>query len=68
MASMKHERFKSDGEGSRRHKVEGKIAAGLGIGAVGYALHEHHEKKKEKKEMEELEKKHEDETGKHKEH
>lgn len=51
-----HHKAKSEGEDSGRHKLEGKIAGGLGVGAVGYALHEHHEKKKEKKEMEELEK------------
>ncbi|BBN07215.1 hypothetical protein MPTK1_4g01990 [Marchantia polymorpha subsp. ruderalis] len=56
LAMHEHHKAKSEGEDSGRHKLEGKIAGGLGVGAVGYALHEHHEKKKEKKEMEELEK------------
>ncbi|BFI32032.1 hypothetical protein MPTK2_4g01980 [Marchantia polymorpha subsp. ruderalis] len=55
-AMHEHHKAKSEGEDSGRHKLEGEIAGGLGVGAVGYALYEHHEKKKEKKEMEELEK------------
>ncbi|OAE21346.1 hypothetical protein AXG93_3158s1070 [Marchantia polymorpha subsp. ruderalis] len=54
----------SEGDISLINKWEGKIAAKVGNGPVGRALHEHREKKKEKKKMEELEKKHEDETGK----
>lgn len=62
-----HHKLKSEGENSGRHKLEEEAAAGLGMGAVGYALYEHHEKKKEHKEMEELEK-YDYEAGKHREH
>lgn len=53
----KHE-AKKDPEHAHRHKIEEEIAAVAGVGAAGFAFHEHHEKKESKKEEEKAEGKH----------